>query len=484
MVRRHVASLVPKHIHDPALLKLMNAPLSKAMVCFIADKTAQAVQCRPPPPLPTPPLDPSSSPSPNDPLPPLDVFIHSIVKKSKCHVPTLLSTVVYLEKLRERLPSTARGCHTTRHRVFLATLIVAAKYLNDPSPLNKHWVRYAVHFTSAETNLMERQLLTLLNFDLRFTEEELIQHLRPLLEPVSAKAGEGSRRVEGYSYAPPSPVYASQVIGPLDSPSKREERPPPVHRPRSRRQDEVLSRRQYGPLAHSTSPPPSSEPSPSQRSTPAYRIPATRGPLGNYTHTPPSSARPADPAIPLSVLSRPPLRPGTSRSSVTSTNSRGSRPPSWSADSTASSPGSSAELARASPRNRTSRLSSHSSTSTLSSTSSGPRTPSPVLPAARESSIPFIPVRGGGVAPPPRAYKQHHRRDPSYAPPSPSLIHALARDVDLWPIMSSSASYAQQDRLVKGEMRLLDAREHELQGRLGLNLRAGERRERVWTMGQ
>lgn len=40
----------------------------------------------------------------------------------------------------------------TRHRVFLAALIVAAKYLNDSSPKNKHWTRYAALFSQAETS--------------------------------------------------------------------------------------------------------------------------------------------------------------------------------------------------------------------------------------------------------------------------------------------------------------------------------------------
>ena len=63
----------------------------------------------------------------------------------------------------------------TRHRVFLATLVVAAKYLNDSSPKNKHWTRYAQYFDNGEVNFMERQLLGILDFDLRFTEEDAIE---------------------------------------------------------------------------------------------------------------------------------------------------------------------------------------------------------------------------------------------------------------------------------------------------------------------
>lgn len=70
----------------------------------------------------------------------------------------------------------------TRHRVFLATLIVAAKYLNDSSPKNKHWAIYASVFDTAEINLMERQLLFLLDFDLRFTEAEACEAFKPFMK--------------------------------------------------------------------------------------------------------------------------------------------------------------------------------------------------------------------------------------------------------------------------------------------------------------
>jgi len=54
------------------------------------------------------------------------------------------------------------GMHCTCHRVFLASLILAAKYLNDQSPKNKHWSAHSTVFSVGEVNLMEKQLLSLL----------------------------------------------------------------------------------------------------------------------------------------------------------------------------------------------------------------------------------------------------------------------------------------------------------------------------------
>jgi hypothetical protein len=61
----------------------------------------------------------------------------------------------------------------------------------------------------------------------------------------------------------------------------------------------------------------------------------------------------------------------------------------------------------------------------------------------------------------------------------------MAHDPDLASFMTTSASNARQhrSRFVKGETRLLDASQREKDGKLGLNLRAGERREGVWAPG-
>ena len=91
-----------------------------------------------------------------------------------------MSTVVYLHRLKSRLPAVAKGIQCTCHRIFLAALILSAKYLNDSSPKNKHWARHTLGlFSLPEINLMEKQFLFLLDWDLRIASEDLYAHVLP-----------------------------------------------------------------------------------------------------------------------------------------------------------------------------------------------------------------------------------------------------------------------------------------------------------------
>lgn len=112
----------------------------------------------------------------------------------------------------------------TRHRVFLATLIAAAKYLNDSSPKNKHWAAFAQLFDPAEINLMEKQLLFLLDYDLRFDEAEAIKHFAPFMakraeaakETRAAAVTRVKARVQAHISMPPTPPHdavSTQVPG-------------------------------------------------------------------------------------------------------------------------------------------------------------------------------------------------------------------------------------------------------------------------------
>ncbi|CAG8494970.1 7132_t:CDS:2 [Gigaspora margarita] len=162
---------------DAALKFLVSGSITLPM---IAQKAAEVIPCDPPPINKR--QDTSSQPKnitrnvgedDHQPLPPLISFIQRLVIKSNVSTATFLSTLVYLARM-----------HCTRHRVFLATLIVSSKYLNDSSPRNKYWAKFSGVYTVAKVNLMERQLLSLLDYDLRINKSDLDLHLGPLLKSL------------------------------------------------------------------------------------------------------------------------------------------------------------------------------------------------------------------------------------------------------------------------------------------------------------
>lgn len=184
--------------NQAALNEFVMLPVSRDMISHLALQASKVIRCethvtassvsqhgQPTPPS-TPPMDPADSS-----LPPLETFITSLVHRSQVQVPTLMTSLVFLARLRARLPPVAKGMRCTVHRIFLASLILAAKNLNDSSPKNKHWARYTVvrgyegfGFSLAEVNLMERQLLFLLDWETRVTEQDLFEHLEPFLAPI------------------------------------------------------------------------------------------------------------------------------------------------------------------------------------------------------------------------------------------------------------------------------------------------------------
>lgn len=86
--------------------------------------------------------------------------------------------MIYLHRLRSRLPTQIHHC--TPHRIFLSAVILAAKYFNDTSLKNKYWAKYSLMFGLDEVNIMERELLGMLDFDLRIDEPELLAYAQPL----------------------------------------------------------------------------------------------------------------------------------------------------------------------------------------------------------------------------------------------------------------------------------------------------------------
>ncbi|KAI8642545.1 hypothetical protein BD408DRAFT_416409 [Parasitella parasitica] len=114
----------------------------------------------------------SSSTSLNNPMP-LRTYIEVVVKKSRMDTGTILTSLCYARRLRRKLFNTSRGMECTHHRIFLATLIIATKYIHDSAIKNKYWVDYSSQlFSGSEINLMEKQLLQLLDYNLEIPSHD------------------------------------------------------------------------------------------------------------------------------------------------------------------------------------------------------------------------------------------------------------------------------------------------------------------------
>ncbi|MBE7181577.1 MAG: hypothetical protein INR71_10290, partial [Terriglobus roseus] len=125
--------------NEAALECFIQLPVSREMIQHLALMASQVIRCEATivNGLPTPPATPPAAVAADLSLPSVETFIASLVDRSHVQVSTLMTSLVYLSRLKARLPPMAKGMRCTVHRIFLASLILAAKNLNDSSPKNK-----------------------------------------------------------------------------------------------------------------------------------------------------------------------------------------------------------------------------------------------------------------------------------------------------------------------------------------------------------
>ncbi|KAI9777883.1 MAG: hypothetical protein M1816_004391 [Peltula sp. TS41687] len=162
-------------------------PVSKEMISYLAHQASSTIPCG------RIPVQTSTPQSRGVTLPSVETFIRQLVRRSNVGVGILMSTLVYLDRVRQSLPATvSRAFNCTIHRIFLASLILAAKNLNDSSPKNLWWARNS-HvpgyggwgFSLPDVNLMEKQLLSILEWNVRITEIDLLSQLERFLARAS-----------------------------------------------------------------------------------------------------------------------------------------------------------------------------------------------------------------------------------------------------------------------------------------------------------
>jgi len=106
-------------------------------------------------------------------VPPITInkYLMRLSANFRCSDATFLAALIMVDRLLEcnggRVPLTMRNVH----RIFLASLVVAAKYHEDLVYSNRHYAKAGgVHVR--EVNRLEREVLAALDFDLRVQPEQ------------------------------------------------------------------------------------------------------------------------------------------------------------------------------------------------------------------------------------------------------------------------------------------------------------------------
>eukprot|EP00163_Fabomonas_tropica_P031338 TRINITY_DN741_c0_g2_i1.p2 TRINITY_DN741_c0_g2~~TRINITY_DN741_c0_g2_i1.p2 ORF type:complete len:238 (+),score=81.72 TRINITY_DN741_c0_g2_i1:652-1365(+) len=101
---------------------------------------------------------------------PLVDYVSRIVKLTKVFPNCILAGLVYIERMIEKNPALQISEANAHRLVFMATLL-ASKFLHDIPLQNKYWSKISGTYSLTEVNTMEREILTLLGYDLNINED-------------------------------------------------------------------------------------------------------------------------------------------------------------------------------------------------------------------------------------------------------------------------------------------------------------------------
>lgn len=121
--------------------------------------------------------------------PALFTFMCHLVERARVSPQTLMASLVYIIRLKSKVSLLVYRLPCTAHRIFLASLILADKYLNDDCLTNMDWARYTTittdqytfSFTQQQIDSMERHLLSLLEWNLAIKQYEFYHEVATFL---------------------------------------------------------------------------------------------------------------------------------------------------------------------------------------------------------------------------------------------------------------------------------------------------------------
>jgi len=221
----HPASRVPMSQHDPRTLRLLTLSISLELLDYVIDCAVDLVRSS---------LLRQGMYSSNFELKSSHFcrFVTNLVVRSRVPVATVLVTLSYLDRCRNHLEHSPFrwSCES----IFFGAFMVAHKYTNDSWMRALTWAQLTGIFTSSEVVRVEREFLSLLDYNLGVREHDLLHHYNEIIHrctgwysppksPNYSPPSPFSTGWCGYVPAPPSPSDCSSQTSsgsssPLDSP--------------------------------------------------------------------------------------------------------------------------------------------------------------------------------------------------------------------------------------------------------------------------
>ncbi|KAK9760673.1 hypothetical protein K7432_015072 [Basidiobolus ranarum] len=142
------------------------APLADNLIGFTTQSVDSLLNC------------PTSSADGAQSLPSLYQFIQDTTTVARISPEILVASLVYIERFKESLPVGSKGEYGACHRIFLAGILIASKFLDDKPLTTAKLVQVMGNrWSSKEINRMERAFLNFLQFRLWVDSEEIYTYI-------------------------------------------------------------------------------------------------------------------------------------------------------------------------------------------------------------------------------------------------------------------------------------------------------------------
>ncbi|KAF9643434.1 hypothetical protein BDM02DRAFT_3123462 [Thelephora ganbajun] len=175
----HPYSLMERDSHPESIYELLGVKVDRALIATIVEETAETINQG----LSSTAASRGRSSSRTLKTKEFTKFVERVLDAAEVDITDILVALVYMRRAKAHLSIDTE--QWALHRIFLGALILAHKYCNDSTLKNKSWSYSTGIFGMRDIGRMEREFLDVLDYELSFSEADLLDLHETLVPPRS-----------------------------------------------------------------------------------------------------------------------------------------------------------------------------------------------------------------------------------------------------------------------------------------------------------